>query len=161
MHLKKLDISFYIENTHLVEVLDYVDGKWLQNKTRGYGIVIIRVGNLTFGIPLRSRIRHDASYVVVRSNMPGVKGKGLDFSKAVLLAKPTYISSSPFRIPDSEHVKLREKENHIQMKFEKYVNQYISATQLNHANILSRFEFRTSTLINYHKELGIDIKGAP
>ena len=93
MLLKKLDQSFYDENTHLKEVLDLKDGVWIEGKTRRYGIVLIELNELTFGVPVRSYIRHKASYITERCSQPDILGKGLDYSKALLLAKPNYISS--------------------------------------------------------------------
>jgi len=37
--LKKLDDSFYINNTHLIEALDNQNNNWTQGKVRGYGVV--------------------------------------------------------------------------------------------------------------------------
>ena len=90
MHLKKLDQSFYNENTHLVQVLDKdSNGNWDEKKTRGYGFIFIQIeAGLTFGIPLRSKIKHDASYITKREpdvNDSRVKGKGLDFTNALLI----------------------------------------------------------------------------
>ena len=155
VQLKKLGPSFYTDNTHLIQSLDFINGAWQAGKIRGYGIVVVSINNLTFGIPLRSNIKHDACYVTVRSNIAGIKGKGLDFSKAVLLKKPSHISPSPFRIPSDEFSKLKGKAAFITNKFEKYVERYVKAVGLNDGNILNSDEFRFSTLINYHSELGI------
>ena len=158
MHLKKLDQSFYNDNSHLQEALDNSNGSWAQGKVRGYGVVVISVNNLTFAIPLRSNIRHEAAYITVRSQSLGVKGKGLDFSKALLIAADSYISSAPFKISPAEHNKLQTKEVHITKSFEKYVSKYISASHKSDRNILNSPEYRFTTLVNYHSELGL-IKG--
>ncbi len=155
MQLKKLDQSFYTENTHLDQALDNIDGSWAEGKVRGYGVVLISIKSLSFGIPLRSRIRHKANYITARSNERGIQGKGLDFSKAVLLTKPTYVSNQIYLIPDSEHKKLLSKEVHITNKFEKYVSRYIHAVNAPDHNILSSPEYRFTTLQHYHFELGL------
>ena len=155
MQLKKLDNSFYSDNTHLIEALDNYDGNWDKNKVRGYGIVIILINNLSFAIPLRSIIRHKSSYITVKSNQKGIKGKGLDFTKALLITDKKYVSNLPFKISPSEHRKFANKEHFITGKFEKYVAKYIFAVEKPDKNILQSLNYRFSTLCNYHSELGL------
>jgi protein AbiQ len=155
MQLKKLDSSFYEENSHLVQALDNHSGNWEAGKTRGYGIVIIDFKGLKFAIPLRTNIKHDAAYITVRSPEQGVKGKGLDYSKAVLISKESYISHELFKIPAAEHKKLLDKEHFVTSKFEKYVERYRKAVIKVDKNILQSHEYRYTTLQNYHVELGI------
>jgi len=155
VQLKKLDNSFYINNTHLKEALDNHNGNWTQGKVRGYGVVIISINNLSFAIPLRSNIKHKSSYITVRSNQKGLEGKGLDFTKALLITEQKYISHLLFKISTDEHKKLANKEHYITNKFEKYVSKYIVATQKSDHNILKSSNYRFSTLCNYHVELGL------
>ncbi|MCK5898750.1 MAG: hypothetical protein KAG06_06735 [Methylococcales bacterium] len=153
MKLKKLDPSFYPRNTHLIEALDNVNGKWQQGKVRGYGVVVIDVQHLRFAIPLRSNIKHKAAYITVKSDQKSSKGKGLDFSKALLISQLNYISDVPFKIPANEHKKLQDKTVFITKKFERYVQYYIKALKLKDQNILKSPEYRYSTLKNYHETL--------
>lgn len=95
MRLKKLTESFYRDNTHLIEALDLKDGHWVRGKTRGYGIAIITIKGLTFGIPLRSNIKHSGAYITKRAKREFETNKGLDFSKALLLKQDSY--SLPYR----------------------------------------------------------------
>lgn len=53
MQLKKLDTSFYLENTHLHEALDNHKGESEKGKKRGYGVIIIKFNHLTFAIPFK------------------------------------------------------------------------------------------------------------
>jgi protein AbiQ len=156
MQLKKLDYSFYAENAHLKEALDNEHGEWQKGKTRGYGVVVISFKELTFAIPLRSNIKHDAAYITVRSSEKGVKGKGLDYSKAVLISKENYISHEHFKIPPAEHKKLLDKEHFVTGRFEKYVEKYRKAVSVNDKNILNSPEYRHTTLQNYHLALELD-----
>lgn len=157
MKLIKLDPSFYADHTHLVQALDNHDGVWDAGKIRGYGIVIITINSLKFGIPLRTNIKHSAAYITVRNNQANAIsiGKGLDFSKALLITNSSYISSEIYKIPNAEHLKLKEKQHYITKLFDKYVNKYIAAAKAQDANILNSNEYRHSTLQNYHVELGI------
>lgn len=158
MELKKLDPSFYTDNPHLIEVLDNINGNWQSGKTRGYGVVVINLNSLKFAIPLRTNIKHDAAYITKKlpaSPCPlgRVKGKGLDFSKAVLIQKDSYISSSAFKIPSDEHNKLLNKEHFITKKFEKYVDRYRKAVTTADKHILQSAEYLYTTLQNYHSDL--------
>jgi len=155
VQLKKLDNSFYTENSHLKEALDNHNGNWTQGKVRGYGIVLITINSLSFAIPLRTNIKHKAAYITVKSNQGHIEGKGLDFTKALLIAEQKYISNLPFKISSAEHQKLANKEHYITKKFEKYVEKYIDAIKKNDANILGNTNYRFSTLCNYHAELGL------
>jgi len=147
MLIKKLEELFYQENAHLIEVLDKdKHGNWNGNKTRGYGIAICDHKGLRFGIPLRSNINHKFGFKTKDD-------KGLDFSKAVLLAKDSYISTAPFLIPPDEHKEILDKAHHIQKMFSKYVERYVVGRQKNDDNILKPYKF--STLCNYHAELGL------
>jgi protein AbiQ len=147
MNLKKLEDLFYQENSHLVEVLDKDHtNNWTPRKQRGYGIVVCEVDGLRFGIPLRSHLKH-------KHGQKTVGDKGIDYSKAVLLTKDSYISSQPFLIPDNEHRILQSKEHWITQQFSKYVQRYIKGRTKNDLNILR--EYRFSTLQNYHTELGV------
>jgi protein AbiQ len=155
MQLRKLDNSFYEENSHLIQVLDNHNGNWQAGKTRGYGIVVIEFKGLKFAIPLRSNIKHKAAYITVRSTEPSIKGKGLDYSKALFISQERYISSEIFKIPPEEHKKLLNKEHHITTQFTKYVEHYVKAMSKVDKNILQSNEYRYTTLQNYHLELGL------
>ncbi len=158
MQLVKLDPTFYADHTHLVEALDNHGGVWHVGKARGYGIVIISIRNLTFGIPLRSNIQHKAAYFTARnpsSEKGPPYGKGLDFSKALLIPDLAYIPTEIFKIPTEEHRKLASKQKYINEIFEKYVDRYIGAVVGKDIHILNGNEYRHTTLQNYHAELGI------
>ncbi|WP_099137062.1 hypothetical protein [Xenorhabdus budapestensis] len=63
MKLRKLDQTFYDENVYLIQALDNENGKWIPGKTCGHGIVVININKLTFAIPLRISIKHNAAYI--------------------------------------------------------------------------------------------------
>ncbi|MGH8350032.1 MAG: hypothetical protein ACRES5_26235, partial [Pseudomonas sp.] len=105
---------------------------------------------LRFGIPLRSRIRPANKHCFITTDR-----KGLDYSKAVLLAKDEYVSNVPFQIPNEEIKKLRDSAHIIAKQFGKYVERYVKyAKEDPPASVLQR-EYLYSTLVNYHAELGI------
>lgn len=147
MKLAKLHDDFFNENKDLVEVLDKnKQGEWDGEKTRGYGVVLISIaGGLTFGIPLRSQIKHNSCFRTVDN-------AGLDYSKAVLIKNTVHVGEA-FKIPSDQYVKIADREVFITGRFTKYVEKYIQGVRKGDANIIR--EYRFSTLQNYHAELKI------
>ena len=147
MIIAKLEDQFFVANTHLIEVMDKRKGLWDNAKKRGYGIVLLDLGDgLRFGIPLRSNFKGRHGYRTVN-------GKVLDFSKAVLITDDGYIGPS-FMIPRDEFVKIKDREHFIRKQFGKYVKRYIELVNSGSGETLAR-SYRYSTLQNYHAELGI------
>jgi protein AbiQ len=144
----KLDEEFYQENSNLVEALhEGVTGDLALEKTRGYGVVTVRIeSGMLFGIPLRSHITHSSSFITTGT-------KGLDYTKAVLIKNENHVSQDAFHIPQDEFVKIADRELHIRERFEKYIKKYVKAANAGDKNILR--EYRYSTLQNYHEELNI------
>ncbi len=153
MHLKKLSEQFYKDNYNLQEALDNINGSWINGKTRGYGVVLIELNDLTFAIPLRTRVNHKACFVTKKS---APFRKGLDYSKALLISKPEYVTNDSFIIPSDEHRLLIDKSYIITKEFSKYVEKYIKAVNRKDIKLLDNVSYRYTTLINYHKELGIE-----
>lgn len=153
MKLRKLDYSFYDENAHLEQTLDG-DGR---NKTRGYGIVVIELADgMTWGIPLHSNLQNDACFVTHKELVDGQERKvGLNYSKALLLAKPEYISTAKFGIPDAQKDAIARSERKIKKDFEKYVRAYVRFVRTGNARQLNSRDYRFTTLSNYKKELGL------
>nr|WP_238828253.1 hypothetical protein [Edwardsiella piscicida]ATV90668.1 hypothetical protein [Edwardsiella piscicida] len=145
IQLRTLSDQFYIDNKGLQEALDGSN----DGKVRGYGIVVIDINGLVFGIPLRSNLNHKFGFVSERSG--GVK-KGLDYTKALLIKKEEYVSRA-YKIPAAEFAQINDNKEKIQEDFNKFVNKYIEAHNKNDANILR--DYRYSTLKNYHNELGL------
>ncbi|WP_417212823.1 type III toxin-antitoxin system TenpIN family toxin [Acinetobacter venetianus] len=159
MELKKLDESFYNDNPKIIQALDF-DQKtqqWSENKVRGHGIVSITIDGLTFAIPVRSYIKHKASFILeVNTGDRSVKGMGLDYSKAMLIRDDKHVTQDVFVLKSKDAgKKLLGKEDHITKQFDKYVNRYIKAVQKDDQRVLNSNEYRFTTLVNYHTELGL------
>ena len=160
MELKKLDASFYTDNPILTQALDF-DMKaqtWFSgDKIRGHGIVQIQIGDsLTFAIPVRSNIKHKGSFILEVSSVKGIKGMGLDYSKAMLIKNTQHVSAEVFVLrTKAAGKKLLGKESHITSMFKAYVDKYIAAVKANDQHILNSLEYRHTTLVNYHTEFGL------
>lgn len=161
MELKKLDNSFYIDNPVVLEALDFdaSNRAWMAgDKVRGHGIVQIELKGLVFAIPVRSNIQHDASLILKVNRGPDrrIKGMGLDYSKALLIRKSSHVSNDPFLLKTKEAGrKLQGMENHVTRQFTRYVEKYVKAVQKQDGNILGSADYKYTTLINYHAELGL------
>ncbi|EDT2962895.1 hypothetical protein EL09_22830 [Salmonella enterica subsp. enterica] len=159
MELKKLDSSFYTDNPVIQQALDFDQqtGQWAENKTRGHGIVQIELNGLVFAIPVRTYVKHDACFILeVNRDDRSVKGMGLDYSKAMLIRTQAHVTNSVFLLRNKTSAKkLIGKEEHITKQFTKYVERYIKAVSKQDQRILNNPEYRFTTLVNYHNELGI------
>ena len=145
MDIKKLDVSFYQQNEGLKETL-FKPGEG--GDQRGYAIVLINVNGLTFGIPLRSHMKHKHGFSTNDE-------KALDYTKALIIHDPQHISGT-FRIPHDEFVLIQESKAQILQEFEEYVGGYIHMIKTASPEAISkRLKYKFSTLKNYHKELGL------
>jgi hypothetical protein len=161
MQLRKLDYSFYQENGHLKQTLDG-DGR---GKTRGYGILVIeiesKVGSTKWGLPLHSNLQNRACFPLSTTERNGKTFKtGLNYSKALLLTKDSYVSNAIYHIPVDQKNALSKSQKLIANEFKRYVERYIKAAQKDDNRILNNREYRFSTLKNYNAELGIQSKNA-
>lgn len=146
IQLRSLTDQFYADNKGLEEALDESN----DGKVRGYGIVIIDIKGLTFGIPLRSHLNHKFGFVSDRS---ATGTKGLDYTKALLIQNEAYVSRA-YKIPTAEFTRINDNKEKIQEDFNKFVNRYIEAHIKKDENILRNYRY--STLQNYHKELELE-----
>lgn len=160
MELIKLDNSFYTDNTDLTHALDFdqTTNTWAANKVRGHGVVKIQLMGLTFAIPVRSHIKHHASFILEVNRVDKhVKGMGLDYSKALLIRDEKHVSAQCFVLKSKDAgKKLIGKEQHITKQFEQYVDKYVKSFEKADRNVLHSSEYRYSTLQHYHAELGLE-----
>lgn len=166
MELKKLNDVFYLDNPVVEQALDFDSAtrSWMRydqdgvEKVRGHGVVQIQINNLTFAIPVRSNIKHNECLLleVNRSQDRRVKGMGLDYSKALLIRDSSHVSDDPFVLRSkAAGKKLVGKAEHVAKRFNLYVAKYVKAVRDGNRNILNSDEYRYTTLINYHAEIGL------
>lgn len=158
--LRQLTDKFYEENGHLERILDKEKGSTeFKDKGRGYGVIVIDFKGLQFGIPLRSNMTHKYGFTTERIR-DEVKNKtyrkGLDYTKAVILKEDDYVTERSFKIPAEEFDKINDSKEMIKRQFTNFVKKYVTAVERNDQNLLSK-NYRDSSLINYHEELGIAI----
>jgi len=131
----KLKEAFY-SRTNLKEILD---------KNRGYGLVTVTINNIQFGIPLRSNLSHSDGFKTK-------DGKGLDFSKAIIVDANDI--DGIFHIPGDEYAHIAKHAHHIEQVFNRYVQRYVNLVKSGATSTINR-AYRFTTLVNYHSELGL------
>lgn len=103
---------------------DYTNCSEIEKKNkRPYIRVCVNLNGFTFAVPLRSNINHPHVLWTDKEN-----NCGLDFSKTVVLTKPSYIDKTkkPYIRPN-EFDALRGKEYLIKQRLSQYINTYKKA----------------------------------
>lgn len=96
-----------------------------QKTDRPYIRVCVNVNGVLFAVPLRSNINHPHVLWTDKENRCGV-----DFSKAVVLSKKTYMDASRQpHIRQNEFDALRGKEHVIRQRLTQYIRTYKKAKQ--------------------------------
>lgn len=81
---------------------------------------------------------------------------GLDYQKAMLIRNAAHVSNIDFVLKTkTAGKKLLDKDEHIKKQFSQYVERYIAAMREGDRDILRYNEYKFTTLINYHAELGL------
>ena len=141
MKLRQLTSSAYLSFSILPEVL--------HKEERGYGLLEVKYEGMIFAIPFRSNLNHKHGFKTIFRNNEWC---GLDYSKA-LIASPSDFQSIAFQPRDTaEYHKVKENKEKIESQFGKYVIKYIQTVNSG-GNVFHKCGH--TTLINFHKELGI------
>lgn len=82
----------------------------------------VRVDGTPFAVPLRSNINHPHALMTDAEN-----GCGLDYSKAVVIAKPEYIAEKKPKIRPNEYDFLRGRDFQVRNGLKKYIKEYKKA----------------------------------
>ena len=137
VELRKLSKDFYKDYPH--EKYPEMEAK----VGRPYVVLLVEINNVKFAIPLRTNIRHSYCYKFRTSDRDTDSVTGIDFSKAVVISKDSYLGEET-DINDKEYLEIQEKAFFIINKFKKYINDYIDYKK-NGGNeyIAKRYTFST------------------
>lgn len=129
---------------------DYANCPEIEQKPlRPYIMLLLKIDNLTFALPMRSHIKHKYAYFTDKAN-----GCGIDYSKAVVITNINlYVDSKQPYIRPNEYKSLLGKNFIITKAFKKYVEDYKQAVSLNADR--KNYTYKFSTLQYFHKELGL------
>ena len=147
MEFHRLSTSFYSQFAHCEELLT--------KEERPYYVLLLKLDNITYAIPLRSHITH--SYCIIADNINGQKS-GLDFTKAVVISDSAkYIDTYPVTIRQHEFNILKQQEYLIKKKFSSYVKSYKKEIRRRKKTptLPESSLCRYSTLRYFHKEIGL------
>jgi len=109
MKLILLSDDFYSKYGNLKEVL--------KKKDRPYYCIAVKIDEHLFAIPLRHHIHHAYAFFTIGD-------AGLDYTKAVLIDDPSYVSPDCPTIDSREWNIIRSNEDTIFKGFSRYIRQY-------------------------------------
>lgn len=135
-----LENQFYIDYQGCPEILN--------KENRPYVVFLLTLNNLTFAVPLRSRICHKYAIKTVGN-------KGIDFSKAVVINdRQKYISNKRVLIGSREYQIVMSQKWRITQKMANYIEKYKKALK-NNSVPANKILCNSSSLQYFHAELGI------
>ena len=127
-----------------------------QKTERPYVVLLLKIGDCRFALPLRTNIRHNYCYKFSNTGRETLSVTGIDFTKAVVIDKSEYIGEET-NIDDKEYLELSKKYYFIVKKFKNYLNGYIDFIK-NGGNEFIAKKYRFCTLKYFHKQLDVTIK---
>ncbi|MBD5454456.1 MAG: hypothetical protein HDR30_09110 [Lachnospiraceae bacterium] len=147
--------SYFEEHQDFIKVLDV--GNVNKQSKRTHLCIKIELDENSFYIPLRNNLGAEIrKFGRIGHSVPSEKRKnaGLDFRYVLIVNNPIYIEVQTERkIPASQYKCIQRDYNLIRAEFEIYLRGYRKAAQKN--RIEKEPLYRESSLINFHKELGI------
>ena len=137
VELRKLSNEFYKDFPHS----EYPEMESKQE--RPYVVLLVEINGIRFAIPLRTNIRHSYCYKFRTSDRETNSSTGIDFSKAVVISKDSYLGEET-DINDKEYLELQEKTYFIINKFKKYVDGYVDYKKNGgNAFVIKRYQYST------------------
>ena len=118
-----------------------------QKSGRPYIVLLMKIDDNTFAIPLRTNIRHRYCYKFKKTGRSTNSATGIDYSKAVLILKETYLGTET-DIDDKEYLEIQNKGYFIIKQFKKYVYGYIAYLKYGGNQYIEK-KYRYSTLKYY------------
>ena len=145
--LNRLSNDFYLD--HPYNLFPEIE----QKKDRPYIVLLIKIENYNFALPLRTNIKHNYCYKFSKTGRETLSATGVDFTKAVVIDKLNYIGEET-SIDDKEYLELSKKYYFIIGKFKKYLDGYIDYMK-NGGNEFVVKKYQFCTLKYFNKQLGL------
>ncbi len=119
----------------------------LHKPSRPYIMLMIEIDNQTFAIPIRSHLRHKFGFITNKQT-----NAGLDYTKAVIISKPEYISKRQrITITREEMLVISSSKDLIIENFKRFLQRYKRKVKNNVPDKLMEF----TALKYFHEELGL------
>lgn len=120
----------------------------LHKPSRPYIMLVVKIDNLTFAIPIRSHIRHNYGFITNKNLRTG-----LDFTKAIIILNPQYVAKKErITITKEEMLLISNNRDLIIKDFKTFLNTYKRKIR---NNLTANF-LQYCTLQYFHKELGLE-----
>jgi protein AbiQ len=117
----------------------------LRKLNRPHIMFLIKIENIDFAIPFRSKINHRYAFLTSLKER-----KGIDYSKAIVISDTKYIfAPRKIYVDKKEHGIILENEETIFNEFSKYVKDYKKVLSVN----VKTNKYKFSTLQYFKKEL--------
>lgn len=145
--LNKLSLDFY--NSY--PTLQYPEIEY--KPSRPYIVMVVKIGDNRFALPLRTNIRHNYCYKFKNTGRDTNSSAGIDFTKAVIVNEERFIGEAT-NIDNKEYVELMNKYFFIIKKFEQYLDGYIQYRNEGGNEYVAR-RYKFTTLKYFDKELGL------
>ena len=125
-----------------------------QKASRPYIILLVKIEDNTFALPLRTNVRHPNCYKFKNSNRDTASVTGIDYTKAVIVNDAVYLGAEA-TIDDKEYIELNDRYFFIIKQFENYLKGYCNYVR-GASNTYAEKKYRFTTLKYFHKELGLE-----
>lgn len=158
LRLTQIDLSM-CKDFDLKQAMDYDDKtKKIYNKGRGFAIVLVKIKELTFAIPLRSNMpkKYQLKYKLRDSKKPGCV-EGLDFGKTLIVEDSKYLLNTAFQMREVvDYYKIVDNDRIIINKLIKSIVDYNQAVAVgDHYKLTDPKRFKFSTFVNYTERLKV------
>lgn len=147
--------QFYIDHPDLIKVLDIGDNT--KHGIRTHICLNIKFKNNSVFIPLRKNLGAPIRpFGKIGFSVPSMSkpNAGLDYRYIMVINDGKYIKYDSPRISNSQIKIIQNGYDTIEKEAIDYINSYIKVAKKDRVSKTARF--RESSLINFHKELGID-----
>jgi protein AbiQ len=98
----------------------------MHKRNRACIVCLVKIDDLTFAIPFRSNIKHNASLITLRQTTNSKnERRGIDFSKAVVINDEKYIDKSRFPCINRQEFNFLENKEFLILKgLKKFITEY-------------------------------------
>lgn len=148
--------EYFEDNPNLIKILDVRDD--VKKSRRTHVCVFLEIDGNTFYIPLRNNLKEpNRKFGIIGFSVPAETrpNAGLDYRYVLLINDKKYIEPhiKP-RIPEPQYKIIDNNYDLIKKQFAEYLQGYIFTAKKNRVD--RNPLYRESSLINFHKELGIE-----
>lgn len=146
--------DYYSDHPNLKKILDIDDST--KHNTRTHLCLNVRYNGNNILIPLRKNLGQAVrpfgkiGYPVPSQSKPNA---GLDYRYIMVINETKYLRFDTPRISSKQSSAIEDNYSIIEKEVIEYINSYIRVARKNRIDRTARF--RESSLINFHKELGI------